>query len=233
MWLSETENDTDEKSIEEKLESTSLGKTEAKLQSSPDQKEKLFFMLLGLGLEHLSNTTGLGQLSDETIESILESLEYLLKTSFAQDLVLSRSVHLCVEILAIFYKVKLTRDSMSINLLVLRIVNQILELQNSTHATESDIKVNQTKREKNKTSLIFVVLEICIRDLIKYLPNLLETDQNSSKQSSMLNHQKNSFLHMHVITCKQLGKKDIELLGSVMDVLNKIPFQLDVKPESK
>lgn len=69
-----------------------------------EQKEKLFFMLLGLSLETLSNTTGLGQLSDETIENILESLVYLLQTSFARSLLLGKSIYLCVEILSILYK---------------------------------------------------------------------------------------------------------------------------------
>ncbi len=69
-----------------------------------DQKEKLFFMLLGLGLETLSNTTGLAQLSDETIENILESIDNLLRTSLGRSLLSSKTVHLCVEILSILYK---------------------------------------------------------------------------------------------------------------------------------
>lgn len=207
-------------------------------------------MLLGLGLEHLSNTTGLAQLSDETIEDILESIDYLLKATFAQDLIMNRSVHLCVEILSILYKVKLTRDSMSINLLVLRIVDQVIKLQNSNgkqvpsqEMSELDLKetsqgsnnkVNLSKREKNATSLVFVVLEICIRDLIKYLPNLLETGggSNSSGLSSQ-SQQKSTFLHMHINTCKVLGRKDVELLSCVLNVLNQIPFQPDIKLESK
>ncbi len=69
-----------------------------------DQKEKLFFMLLGLSLEHLSNTTGLAKLSDETIEHILESIVYLLNTKVAKTLLANKKVPLCVEILSILYK---------------------------------------------------------------------------------------------------------------------------------
>ena len=69
-----------------------------------EQKEKLFFMLLGLSLETLSSTTGLGQLTDETIENILESLDYILQTSFARSILLEKSIYLCVEILSILYK---------------------------------------------------------------------------------------------------------------------------------
>ncbi len=61
-------------------------------------------MLLGLGLETLSNTTGLAKLSDETIEDILDSLVYLLDTQLAQRLLLRRNVYLCVETLSILYK---------------------------------------------------------------------------------------------------------------------------------
>ena len=69
-----------------------------------DLKEKLFFMLLGLGLETLSNTTGLAQLSDETIENILESIDNLLRTNLGRSLLSSKTVHLSVEILSILYK---------------------------------------------------------------------------------------------------------------------------------
>lgn len=69
-----------------------------------EQKEKLFFMLLGLSLETLSNTTGLGQLSNETIENILESVNYLLNGTFARNLLTSKTIYLCVEILSILYK---------------------------------------------------------------------------------------------------------------------------------
>ena len=96
LWLKETEFEVRELSAK--------STDDASMPATPEQKEKLFFMLLGLGLEHLSNTTGLAQLSDETIEDILESIDYLLKTTFAQDLILNRSVHLCVEILSILYK---------------------------------------------------------------------------------------------------------------------------------
>ena len=69
-----------------------------------DLKEKLFFMLLGLGLETLSNTTGLAQLSDETIENILESIDNLLRTTLGRSLLSIKTVHLSVEILSILYK---------------------------------------------------------------------------------------------------------------------------------
>ncbi len=72
--------------------------------ASFEQKERVFFMLLGLGLEHLSNTTGLAQLSDETIEDILAAIACLLKTEVAKELLLKKSVQICVEILSILYK---------------------------------------------------------------------------------------------------------------------------------
>ncbi len=132
---------------------------------------------------------------------------------------------------------------MTINLLVLRIVDQVVKLQNSNKKVPTEkmselelkesTKVNPTKREKNATSLVFVVLEICIRDLIKYLPNLLETGNNSSILSGQSQQQKSSFLHMHINTCKALGEKDVELLSCIMDVLNQIPFQPDIRLESK
>jgi hypothetical protein len=68
------------------------------------QKEKLFFMLLGLSLETLSNTTGLAQLSDETIENILDAVDHLLRTNVARDILLRKNVYLCVEVLSILYK---------------------------------------------------------------------------------------------------------------------------------
>ena len=73
-------------------------------QAPLEQKEKLFFMLLGLSLETLSNTTGLAQLSDETIENILESINFLLRTSVAREILFRKNVYLCVEILSILYK---------------------------------------------------------------------------------------------------------------------------------
>lgn len=70
-----------------------------------EQREKLFFMLLGLSMETLSNTTtGFGQLADETIENILESLDYLIRTQFGRRLLAQKSVYLCVEILSVLYK---------------------------------------------------------------------------------------------------------------------------------
>ena len=132
---------------------------------------------------------------------------------------------------------------MTINLLVLRIVDQVVKLQNSNKKVPTEkmselelkesTKMNPTKREKNATSLVFVVLEICIRDLIKYLPNLLETGNNSSILSGQSQQQKSSFLHMHINTCKALGENDVELLSCIMNVLNQIPFQPDIRLESK
>jgi len=106
IWLSETEfavqndlpvnqtssNANDEEQVDEQQ------------LASFEQKERVFFMLLGLGLEHLSNTTGLAQLSDETIEDILAAIACLLKTEVAKELLLKKSVQICVEILSILYK---------------------------------------------------------------------------------------------------------------------------------
>ena len=70
-----------------------------------EQKEKIFFMLTGLAMETLSNTTtGLGQLSDDTIENILESLDGVLRTPFGRGVLLKKSVYLGVEILSVLYK---------------------------------------------------------------------------------------------------------------------------------
>ncbi len=85
------ENKADQEIVDEEKESEEL-------------KEKLFFMLLGLSLETLSNTTGLAQLSEETIENILESINYLLKTRIARNILMKKNVYLCVEILSILYK---------------------------------------------------------------------------------------------------------------------------------
>ena len=213
------------------------------IENEETRQEKLFFMLLGLSLETLSNTTGLAQLSDETIENILESIDYLLRTSLAKTILLSKSVHLMVEILSILYKVKLTRDLMSINLLVIRIVEQInqlrlKEIENDKSCNES----NETnKNEKNSSSLIFVILEILIRDLIKYIPHLLNSTNHSNlkedkdKYNSSANKSinKSSFLYLHVNTCKMLTLKDVELISLVINVLNDLPFHLDMKLESK
>ncbi len=104
IWLSETKfavqnglpvNQSDKE--EEKTE-------QEKKPASLEQNERVFFMLLGLGLEHLSNTTGLAQLSDETIEDILAAISCLLTTEVGRDLLLSKNVQICVEILSILYK---------------------------------------------------------------------------------------------------------------------------------
>ena len=137
-----------------------------------EQKEKLFFMLLGLSLEHLSNTTGLAKLNDETIETILESIVYLLNTSEAKLLLSSKKSGLLVEILSILYKVKLTRDVMAINLLVIQIVNEVNQLRLSFKSEDLS---------KTANSLIYVILEILIRDLIKYVPDLLTSKNDELK----------------------------------------------------
>ena len=112
IWLSEIKFEIQELPANHKLlqahtASADVANNENSPQKPADlngQKEKLFFMLLGLSLEHLSNTTGLAQLSDETIEDILESIHHLLKTTLAGTLLISKSVYLCVEILSILYK---------------------------------------------------------------------------------------------------------------------------------
>ena len=124
---------------------------------------------------------------------------------------------------------------------VLQIVMQIIKLQAKRAILEDEVadeaKIGDTegvkfasKREKNITSLIFVILEICIRDLIKYLPNLLASEPSS--QSTFINRQKSSFLYMHITACKQLSKKDVELLAAIMNILNELPFQPDITLES-
>lgn len=127
---------------------------------------------------------------------------------------------------------------MSINLLVLRIVSLILNIEHSKSfpgaencgETQSDDKLSSEKSQKNSTSLVFVILEICIRDLIKYAPNLLDTNETVS---SSINRQKSSFLYMHILPCKSLSQKDVELIRCLMHILNKIPFQPNIRFESK
>lgn len=214
-----------------------------------EQKEKLFFMLLGLSLETLSNTTGLAQLSNETIENILESIDNLLRTSFARKLLLGKTIYLCVEILSILYKVKLTCDLMSINRLVINIIKQINEIRTVDVSDQSDDEKTRDKREKNACALIFVILEICIKDLIKYLPNLLQSSKNSceladaqhqqhqpdvvantsvSSPSGAANLNKSSFLYIHVTKCKQLNTGDVELLRKLLLVLDELPFHANI-----
>lgn len=81
-----------------------LNEIEYETNENEDLKEKLFFMLLGLSLETLSNTQGLAQLSDHTIQDILESIDSLLKIKFCRNILLNKSKYLCVEILSILYK---------------------------------------------------------------------------------------------------------------------------------
>lgn len=188
---------------------------------------------------------------------------------------------------------------MSINLMVIRIVEQINEIRlnkqkekqelesESTETNDSSNKENQnenkpdgettatnpnpsepnpkdekteknaTKKGKNSSALIFVILEICVRDLIKYAPNLLDrapTNSNESQKpndngsspiqnspgpikstnsSNNLKLNKGSFLYMHITNCKQLTRKDVELIRNVIHVLNAVPFHADISIESK
>jgi hypothetical protein len=114
-----------------------------------------------------------------------------------------------------------------------------------------------SKKGKNSSALIFVILEICVRDLIKYAPNLLDrapTNSNESQKpndngsspiqnspgpikatnsSNNLKLNKGSFLYMHITNCKQLTYKDVELIRNVIHVLNAVPFHADISIESK
>lgn len=108
LWLNEVDFDIHEQfPMSPKQSTSSLAAAAASHQPMEvdEHREKIFFMLLGLGTETLSNTTtGLGQLSDQTVENILESLDYLFRTSFGRNLLLTKSVYLCVEILSVLYK---------------------------------------------------------------------------------------------------------------------------------
>lgn len=141
-------------------------------------------------------------------------------------------------------RVKLTRDLMSINLLVIEIVNQINELRLKLDDIEDQEDENKIKtQEKNATALIFVILEICIKDLIKYLPHLLNTgiitgdgvsyaDAASRSAALTTSPNKNSFLYLHVTQCKQLGHQDVELIRGVFNVLKQLPFHTFIQLES-
>jgi hypothetical protein len=149
---------------------------------------------------------------------------------------------------------------MSINMFVMSIVSQLNDLRvrqiidedhetentessDNTYKTEPSNGVNEGKSkhrgvlEKNATALIFVILEICIKDLIKYLPNLLNSaGQNQPvAAANKLNSppSKSSFLYLHVTQCKQLTAEDVELLKKVLSVLNALPFHSYIKLESK
>ncbi|CAF0928332.1 unnamed protein product [Brachionus calyciflorus] len=214
------------------------------VNESDDFKEKLFFMLLGLSLETLSNTQGLAQLSDETIQDILESIDYLLRIDFARKILKSKSVYLCVEILSILYKIKLTRDLMSINILVIGIVKQVNELWIGLDRNEMVDETKLSKNEKDASSLIFVILEICIKDLIKYLPSLLqnkktlendveEVQEKMNPESIKLTSNKSSFLYLHVTKCIRLTQMDVNLLKKVFNVLIDLPFHFGINSEKR
>ena len=130
---------------------------------------------------------------------------------------------------------------MSINLLVIQIVNEINELRIShqddsiratTQPSESSSKETNTKSSGSSsssiTALVYVILEICIRDLIKYLPNLLV-----SSNETTLNRTKTSFIHMNISTCKHMNSRDVELIKCVLQVLTSLPFQKNIPAESK
>ena len=118
---------------------------------------------------------------------------------------------------------------MNINLLVIKIVKEINQLR-CVVSNDVDKADTTSKAKVNSavTSLIYVQLEICIRDLIKYLPNLLVT----SSDQQQLNRAKTSFLHMNSTACKALNLNDVELIKCVLNVLNDLPFQIEITVES-
>lgn len=161
---------------------------------------------------------------------------------------------------------------MSINLLVLSLIKQINELRtkkeenlpeetrekankpeenNETSKPAAKDEAKMSGSEKNASALIFVILEICVKDLIKYLPDLLTNSSaiigagdlktpppsetiNSPPSSSNSNtkQQQSSFLYLHVSKCTQMTNKDVEIIGNVLAVLNQLPFHSNIKFES-
>ena len=123
-------------------------------------------------------------------------------------------------------------------MLVLSIVGQINELRvkrvneatvaESTDESSQDTQPRPKTLEKHATSLIFVILEICIKDLIKYLPNLLGNGNSLNFPPN-----KSSFLYLHVTQCKQLNVEDVELLSCVLRVLSELPFHTHVRLEKR
>ncbi len=134
----------------------------------------------------------------------------------------------------LFLRVKLTRDVMNINFLVIQIVNEINELRISQQ-DDSTIQTEESSSKETKasassssvTALVYVILEICIRDLIKYVPNLLVSS------SETMNRTKTCFIHMNISTCKQMNSRDVELIKCVLQVLTSLPFQKNIPTESK
>ena len=143
---------------------------------------------------------------------------------------------------------------MSINVLILRLVGAISELRVSQplgrarHArvsAENEAESETTEEglvelsEKNATSLLFVMLEILVRDLIRYVPHVLNSSTDS--MSSSVNRTpanyyastKSSFLYLHVNTCKTLQAADVELIQAVLRVLAQLPFHTDITLESE
>lgn len=129
--------------------------------------------------------------------------------------------------------------------------------QNEKTASKSigdDKKSQNQKPEKNASALIYVILEICIKDLIKYLPNLLQSKSALNQTTTSQQHQqqtvenqttdalstaqmnknisKSSFLYLHVAKCKQLSGKDVELIKKLLIILNELSFHSHVNFES-
>jgi hypothetical protein len=265
VWLEQSQFDIDEippnqhKLGEENNLSTEENSEECAAERENrlnERKEKLFFMLLGLALETLSNTTGLTQLSDETVENILEAIETLLRTDLARTILTHKSTNLCVEILSILYKVKLTRDLMSINMSVMRVVLRISQfrLAQSDDSERHEVSAfNQPLDDRNDQSrqdekerrdekcamnLLFVILEICVRDLIKYVPNLLDSPAsnqttNSSTSFSSLPPATKTFIHLHVTQCKVFSSEDVQLIHLVLKALCQLVFHAQIPIDSK
>lgn len=120
---------------------------------------------------------------------------------------------------------------MSINFCVLSIVSQMNEMW------KDNVNIEQTKNsETNSSALVFVILEICVKDLIRYLPNLLQSDKKSVELDTnriKFTSSKNSFLYLHVTKCYKLTETDVELLKKIIDVLNELPFHSGFKIDSK
>lgn len=260
VWLEQSQFDIDEMPANQhKLEGESNSSTmttdstgeseEEREKRLSERKEKLFFMLLGLALETLSNTTGLTQLSDETVENILEAIETLLRTDLARTVLTHKSTSLCVEILSILYKVKLTRDLMSINMSVIRVVLRLNQFRIAQAEREEVVVVGATldqtpcdeqtrsdsekerRDEKCAMNLLFVILEICVRDLIKYVPNLL--DSTAKPTTTNTSSATKSFIHLHVTQCKVLSRDDVQLIHLVLKALCQLVFHSQIPITSK
>ena len=128
---------------------------------------------------------------------------------------------------------------MSINLLVIQIVSVVNELR-IKHKHDKQTETTETTKAKNTssssvTALVYVILEICIRDLIKYLPNLLAISGSGGSEPivSRTKAATSSFIQMNISTCKQLNSRDVELIRCVLKVLCSLPFQAGISAESE